>query len=222
MTLGDLIRRYRTDANDKAMPYFASDDEVTEWLNDAVAEAAVRGRLIYVSGDAGVCRISVAAGTTVYPLHSSLYEIAHIAWMKDGATERCPIRIVSVEWLDANVSRWRDCKGAPEFAVQEDRTLRLVPEPNRPGAVLLEGYRLPKVLMEDMEDAPEINAAHHRHLVHWALHRGFSIPDSESFDPNRAQLAEQAFTAYFGERPDSDLRRITREDEAHHVQPFWL
>ncbi|RPP87255.1 hypothetical protein IPC1125_34030, partial [Pseudomonas aeruginosa] len=59
------------------------------------------------------------------------------------------------------------------------------------------------------------------HLVQWALHRGFSIPDMESFDPNRAALAEAAFTAYFGERPDSDLRRITREDVPHHVEAFW-
>ena len=40
-------------------------------------------------------------------------------------------------------------------------------------------------------------------------------------DPTyRAAMAEQAFTEYFGQRPDSDLRRITREDVPHHVIPF--
>ena len=62
-------------------------------------------------------------------------------------------------------------------------------------------------------DKPEINQAHHRHLVHWALHRAFSKPDSETIDPTRAATAEAAFTRYFGPSPDADLRRSTRHDE---------
>ena len=58
--------------------------------------------------------------------------------------------------------------------------------------------------------------AHHEHLIDWALHRAFSVPDAEAFDPQRAALAEQAFTEYFGPLPDSDLRRITRHDVVHH------
>ena len=49
-----------------------------------------------------------------------------------------------------------------------------------------------------------------------ALHKAFSVPDSELFDPNRAALSERAFASYFGRLPDSDMRRITREDVAHH------
>ncbi|WP_442757332.1 phage adaptor protein, partial [Pseudomonas aeruginosa] len=49
MTLADLIRRVRTDANDMVEPYFWSDQDVADWLNDAVREAAVRGRLIHES-----------------------------------------------------------------------------------------------------------------------------------------------------------------------------
>ena len=58
--------------------------------------------------------------------------------------------------------------------------------------------------------------AHHEHLIDWALHRAFSVPDSEMFDANRAAQAEEAFTAYFGPLPDSDMRRITRHDVVHH------
>lgn len=58
---------------------------------------------------------------------------------------------------------------------------------------------------------------HHPHLVEWALHKAFSVPDAEFFDPNRAQIAEAKFIDYFGERPDSDLRRITREDVPQHM-----
>jgi hypothetical protein len=47
------------------------------------------------------------------------------------------------------------------------------------------------------------------------------VPDAETFDPNRAALAEQAFTRYFGLLPDSDLRRRTREDVTHVNQGFF-
>ena len=96
--------------------------------------------------------------------------------------------------------------------------------PDRAGILRLEGYRTPlaDMTLTDKDTVqPEIHPEHHRHLVQWALHRGFSIPDMESFDPSRAALAEDAFTAYFGQRPDSDLRRITREDVPHHVEAFW-
>lgn len=70
------------------------------------------------------------------------------------------------------------------------------------------------------DDAPEIHAAHHPHLVDWVLHQVFSTPDSEYFDPERADAAEARFTRYFGPMPDADLRRITREDVPNVVAPF--
>ena len=83
--------------------------------------------------------------------------------------------------------------------------------------------RLPEGAVVDADTAaPEISELHHEHLVNWALHKAFSIPDAEGFDPQRAQDAERDFTEYFGIRPDSDLRRITREDVPHTVEAFWV
>ncbi|QLI49491.1 structural protein [Pseudomonas phage vB_PaeM_USP_25] len=224
MTLADLIAAYRTDANDKAVPYFASDEEVTGWLNEAENEAAIRGRLIHESDTPAVCEIAVVAGTASYPLHASLYELSHVAFRPDGGATRKPVLLVSSEYLDACMRDWRDREGCPQYAIQSDSGIRLVPRPDAAGTLILEGYRLPMepMLLAEQETAtPEINGAHHRHLVQWALHCGFSIPDTESFDPNRAGIAEAAFTQYFGHRPDSDLRRITREDVPQTVKAFW-
>ena len=223
MTLADLIATYRTDANDKVQPYFASDEEVTGWLNEAVVEAAIRGRLIHESDDASICRIAVSAGNATYKLHASLYEITHIAYREAGGTSRCELRLVSTEYLDSCARNWRDSEGAPKFAVQGDIRLRLVPRPVSDGELLIEGYRTPKrpLELDDKEAEPEILALHHRHLVDWALYRGFSVPDTESFDPERAEKSLYAFERYFGLRPDSDLRRQTREDVPHTVQPSW-
>lgn len=224
MTLAQLIAMYRTDANDKAVPYFASDEEVAGWINEAEQEAAIRGRLIHESEAPAICRVPVVAGTASYPLHPALYELTHVAFRVPGGS-RSSVRLVSTEYLDAHVSDWRDAEGVPVLAVQSDRGIRLVPRPARDGELLLEGYRLPlapMALADADSAAPEISAAHHRHLVLWALHRGFSIPDTESFDPNRAAVAEDAFTGYFGLRPDCDLRRITREDAPHRNEAFWV
>lgn len=109
----------------------------------------------------------------------------------------------------------------PQFAIQDDTTIRLVPAPDLSGELQLEGYRVPIVHMENDNDMPEINQIHHVHLIQWALYKAFSVPDSEFFDPNRAAIAEQVFTDYFGLRPDSDLRRMAREDTPQIVQPFF-
>ena len=222
MTVAELIARYRSDAFDSVAPFALSDAEVIALLNEAVSEAAIRGRLIHESS-ASMCRITVTAGKSVYPINAALYELTHTAFREEGQ-KREPVTLASEEWLDQNVRDWRDEKGRPAYAVQSDRTLRLIPEPDRNGELLLEGYRLPIITLEadDLDAAPEINPSHHRYLVYWVLHRGFSIPDAERFDPSRAVEAEREFTRYFGARPDSDLRRVTREDVEHHVTPYWV
>lgn len=221
MTLNELIRQFRVEASDTVEPYFFSDSSVTDWLNNAESEAAIRGRLIHESDSAPVCRIKVEPGKASYRLHPTLYEIDHIAFVRDGDVRRELLKLTSTGNLDKVMPHWRDEVDDPCYAIQTDKHIRLAPTPLHPGTVKLEGYRLPKSPMEDGEDEPEINGAHHRHLVYWALHVGFGIPDTESFDPSRSAMAEAEFTRYFGQRPDSDLRRITREDVQHHVTAFW-
>jgi len=221
MTLEELIQQVRVAADDLVEPYFWSDEVIAGWLNDAQEEAAIRARLLHESDNSAVCQLKVKTGKASYPLHAALYEIDHIAFNRDGLYRAQPIKLVSGEALDRMMPEWRTEEGDPEYAIQGDTGLRLVPRPNEPGVVSLEGYRLPLSSMDTGSDEPEINAVHHRHLVHWALYRAFSVPDAEVFDPQRAQAAEASFIRYFGQRPDADLRRLTREDVQHHVQPFW-
>jgi len=221
MTLEDLIQRVRIEADDLFEPYFWSDEVITDWLNEAQEEAAIRGRLIHESDNAAVCTLKVKAGKASYPLHASLYEIDHLAFNRDGLYRVQPLKLVSGEALDSIMPDWRNEEGDPEYAIQGDKGLRLVPRPTDAGVVNLEGYRLPLSPMVTGSDEPGINAAHHRHLVHWALSKAFRVPDAEVFDPQRAQNAEALFTRYFGQQTDSDLRRMTREDVQHHVEPYW-
>ncbi len=222
MTLEELVEMFREEADDITQPYLFSAPRITQLLNDAEREACIRGRLIHESVDPAVCEIAVSAGASVYPLHAALYEIDHIAFRATGDTRRCRLLLKSTEWLDDNVCGWRDAEGPPEYAVQTDKNVRLVPSPTAAGTLLLEGYRLPMAIMASNNDTPEINATHHAYLVHWALHKAFSKPDVDFYDPELATRSEAEFTRYFGPRPDADLRRTTREDEPHHVRSFWV
>ena len=110
--------------------------------------------------------------------------------------------------------------GTPQFAVQDDTSIRLIPTPDVDGVLRLEGYCVPMVDMVLPTDAPKIHRAHHVYLIQWALHKAFSVPDTEFFDAERSAIALEDFENYFGLRPDSDLRRITREDKPHVAESF--
>lgn len=222
MNLEQLIQQYRVSAHDTAQPYFADDERLTSLFNEAVHEAAIRGRLIHESQRVDICEVAVVPNQAVYPLHSSLYEITHSRWLSDTAGDSVPVKLVSTETLDSVMPEWRERSGQPECAIQDDMTIRLVPRPHESGTLYLEGYRVPLADMVNLGDEPEINSVHHRHLYHWVMKRVFTTTDAEVFDPQRADEADAEFTRYFGLRPDSDLRRIVREDEPHHIQPFFV
>ena len=224
MILSELIRKFRVAAFDMEQPYLFADEDITDWLNDAVKEAAIRGRLIHDSTTTGVCTISTLPAIPNYALHESLYEIDAIHWLSvDNPYRVNRLRLVSQEDMADIWHDWRTRDhDTPEYAIQHDTNIRLVPAPNVAGVITIEGYRTPIAPMVLDTDRPEINIIHHEYLIQWALHKGFGIPDSEVFDMNRSALTEQEFTKYFGERPDSDLRRITREDVPHVVKPFWV
>lgn len=223
MLLSELLRRFRVDANDKVEPYFNEDIDVIAWLNDAANEACIRGRLLHESQNPDVCQIPITTSSSQYPLHPSLYELTLVWFEPDNGFRGSNLALVSPEYLDQRYEseNWRRLKGMPQFAIQDDTTIRLVPAPDITGELQLEGYRVPIVHMENDNDMPEINQIHHVHLIQWVLYKAFSVPDSEFFDPNRAAIAEQVFTDYFGLRPDSDLRRMAREDTPQIVQPFF-
>ncbi|WP_308472575.1 hypothetical protein [Neisseria gonorrhoeae] len=87
MNLKALIARFRVLANDKAEPYFWSDEEVSGWLNDAVHEACLRGRLLH-SDDAFVT--DVEKGRPLYAYAAGgfaagyAYEIDSIRFVSDA------------------------------------------------------------------------------------------------------------------------------------------
>ena len=222
MNLEQLIQQFRVDSDDTVTnPPLWADEWIAAWLTEAQAEAAIRGRLLYEAANAAVCQIAVAANTATHDLHKSLFELVHLRFQATGATTSSVVTIKAREELDRIRPGWRDETGTPRHAVQDDTRITLVPRPEVAGTLHVEGYRVPLKALANDTDKPEIHEAHHRHLVHWALHRAFTKPDSETIDPTRAATAEAAFTRYFGPSPDADLRRSTRHDEVQTNKAFF-
>ena len=212
-----LRRRVRLLAQDTTLPYLWQDEDIDDWLNEAQQEAAIRARLLRATpaSHPALCEFSLTAGETAIALPEQLYEISYQEWVI-GA-ERRPLKLVSREWMDTTLPGWRAIPAAdPDYLVQDRQALEVVPPPIADGSVLIEGYRLPEPMGADDEE-PGIPLAHHIHLVQWALHVGYSLPDAETFNPGKSQAAEAEFTRYFGARPDADLRADTRNDETHRI-----
>lgn len=216
MTLQDLIRRFRVLAKDTIEPCLWSAENITDWLNDAQAQACIRGRLIREDSLVSVCQISLNSLEYRYRLHPSVYELINVRLIPVSGDKPRFLRLVSREWLDAEYPDWRDSQEPAAFVIQDDTRIRVVGVFETGDLIRMECYRLPMVAMVNDDDTPEIHRSHHEHLIQWALHKAFSIPDTESVDPTRSALAEAAFTRYFGILPDSDMRRSTREDVPHH------
>ncbi len=222
MNLEQLIQQFRVDADDLTEPNFWDAEWIAAWLTEAQAEAAIRKRLLYEAPNPAVCQIAVAANAATHELHKSLFELVHLRFQATGAATSSVLSIKAREELDRIRPGWRDETGTPRHAIQDDTRITLVPRPEVAGTLHVEGYRVPLKALENDTDKPEIHEAHHRHLVHWALHRAFTKPDSETIDPQRAAAAEAAFTRYFGPSPDADLRRSTRHDEVQTNKAFWV
>lgn len=221
MTLEDMIRRFRVAARDTVEPFLFPTEDVIDWLNEAQNEACIRARLIREDELEAVCSIALTPGTHTYALNPLVYEIISL-WIKPASGRKRPVKLRSREWLDHHLPEWRECPRPAEIAIQDDTTVRIVGAVEAGDTLELECYRLPRRPMVNDTDKPEIHEAHHLHLVQWALHRAFSIPDTEAFDAARADRAEAAFTRYFGPSPDADLRRSTRHDEVQTNKVFWV
>jgi hypothetical protein len=229
MNLGELRTQTRIDSDDRKPPFFSKDDELRAWLNEAEAEAAMRARLIFDDSQ----RVVLTAGTSRYTL-TSLFEITWAGIYREATPAVPPstpatyatrlereLYLIDRDENDEIYPQWREDRCAPERLIVDDTSVTL------PGILAsnyqlrLEGYRTPATPMVDNADEPEINPMHHRFLVHWALHRAYSKPDAEIFNPGKAADALKAFEAYFGERWSANQRKRNQASRPHHNRSYF-
>ena len=212
MNLQQLDAIFREEAFDYRDDPLWTPQVVASHLSEAEEEAALRMRLLL-----DVAEIETDPASQMYVLGGRFFEIIHAAWAPAGTTRFGPLYQTSIEALDARHPGWRTERvSRPQYLVHSDTGIRLAGAVSGPGVLQIEGYRLPKRPLRTPTDQPEINDAHHRQLVNWALYRAFLKVDTETIDNTRAANAYAAFERYFGLRPDAELNKWTRRDLAHH------
>lgn len=222
MTLAELIAQFRVDSDDLAAGQLSSDANITAWLNEAEDEAAIRAQLIHDVSTVAVCSIAVTAPTSVYTLHSAILDITRAVFTPTGSTTEYELYLTDRIEQDRTHPGWRTLVDIPHEAIQLDTTLQLGCIPSTSGTITLEAHRLPLLPIEDRaSESPEIGRVHHRHLVQWALHRCYSRPDTEVFNPNKAATALAEFERVFGLRPGPSYRRDSQANRPQHNKAVW-
>lgn len=227
MTLDELILQFRSDADDRvgtdqAGDYLFETADIVGWLNEAQEEAVDRALLLHESAIDEICNIAVTAGTTTYLVHELVLNITRAAFTPTGSSQEYFLEPRDVLELDRIRPAWRTNTDTPHDYIHDSTTIRLGCIPIADGNIRIECYRLPLTNIDDSEtEAPEIHRQNHRALVHWALYRGYSRPDAEVFDKDRAAEELAKFERVFGLKVDAKLRRNTNANRPLFNKAVW-
>lgn len=209
MDAAGLIHTFRQRADDAVEPYLWQDVDLFAWATEAEREACVRARLIWDAAS-GFLTFPLVPGQQAYAIDQRIDHIERVSVTLDAGGRPYDLCLTGIDGIQARPD-WASRRGRPEMAARVGNSLHLWPTPGRAGSLSIACYRHPLAAMEMDSDEPEIASEHHESLVDWMLYRAYSTKDSETEDPQRAELALARFTANFGERNSADVTRRHRE-----------
>lgn len=213
MTLAELIRRGRLAAGDTVQPYFVSDDDWRDWLNDAAEEAAIRARLI----EDEQIEVSVSAGDPLGAYPDYVWAVQRV--YLNGRQ----LQLVDREMLDASEGEaWEAASGDPIACYEVSGKLRFYPIPSSDGAARAVAFCIPRNPLMGDNDEPELRQRTHLKLLNFALSQYYDRQDAETFDPNKAAAYMAAFERDFGPPVDEKAMRRKRINTRRFVAGAWF
>lgn len=218
MNVADFIAEFRRVTDDVKTDYLWEDEEIVNYLNDAVNEACERALLLEDRNTAATCSIALQAFQGDYALHPSVIKVKRLTFRGRALNE------TSVEAMDAQDPDWESRTGQPrQYICGQNAGLRLVPAPVAGESIALTVYRTPitALTMDDDTAEPEIPARHHMRLLSWVYRCAYLKQDSETLDRDKAERHERIFEASFGARPDANVMRKQRDRRPHVVRFGW-
>jgi hypothetical protein len=211
MNLRDLTTLFRNEVDDTTAPFLWSDEEVTEFANDAEAEACRRARLLVDSSSADICALAVLAadaGLVTLDPRVMFVRRAHV----EGAR---PLARMNMQDMESDNPYWQNATaGTPRMFITDYETGKLLlwPAPDQDEVLLLTVVRTPLEEMNDDDDTPEIAPRFHRSLRFWMMFRAYSKQDSQANDPKKAADSLALFEQEFGKKSSAlDETWIERE-----------
>lgn len=224
-TLAQLEADVREELDDALAPFLWSSDRIRQLLNEAVAEANLRARLITDSATPTVCRIELVPGQSEYDLDRSIIVIRRAVL---ASQPQCALTRTKSYVLDRCSPGWRTHKGRPEYLVRDQRNLLILsPAPTIADQLQLTVWRNPleSEQMEGDADDPSdagIEAIWHSKLVHWACFRALSKTDAEAETPSGARMHYEMFEAAFGPRPTASQLEQLSIDPVTGTEAVWF
>jgi hypothetical protein len=194
MNSSELVVQFRSDMDDKELPYLWSDDDVFGYANDAQKEFCRKTDGIEDSRTTSVCRIEIVPGTEWYANSPLILHTREASRIDTG-------RVVPVGSLEKARALGLVFDGAagPLRALVDGQSKgfwRATPLPNETVSVQLSVFRLPLAVINADSQALEIDDQHHPHLVLWMRHRAYLKQDADAFDPKGSAEYQAAFWAY--------------------------
>jgi hypothetical protein len=217
MKRGKLKEVARELLGDTRPPYFWSDVELEVYLNEAQVEACRRARLLVDSTTAAVCQVAITIDTQDFALDPRVIMVRRAKL----ANESFPLTRKSQAALDEEYPGWdTDSSSTPSFyfADANSAKISLYPKADTADTLHMTVVREPLVEMNDDEDTPEIPARYHYSLLHWALHRAYMKPGSETFNDKESATALAMFEVEFGRRRSADVERFEAEHEGYDIE----
>ena len=215
MNVVALFDRFRTDVADVAAPYLWADDEVWEYIDEAQKMfCRLEGGIPDSRSD--ITQIAATEGEEWGDLSPRILKIRDARRLSDAR----PVAVLNVEDIPAAAAgndygaprglRLDDTQGPVcSFIVgMEKDAVRWVPIPVADDVVALTVYRLPLEVISGENPAElEIDEQHHRSLLMWMKHLGYSKQDAETFDKGKAADFENAFRGYCQQAKEERERR---------------
>jgi hypothetical protein len=211
-----LLHLFREDTRDVRAPYFWSDAEVLQYMDDAQKMfCRLQGGI--ADATSAVTQISVAAADVFIPLSPRILKIRAAKRTYDGRD----LEILNYE--DLQTGGMGDDYGVPTgYTIDEStgdvraivtgmeaNSARLVKIPDQPLTIALVVYRMPLQDITNTGQPLEIDDHHHVHLLLWMKYLAYRKQDAETFDRERADQCRADFVAY------CDQAKAEREKREH-------
>ncbi len=206
MILAELLSATRSTLDDTVQPYLWGDDELTRWMNNAVREVCIRGRMLKVDAvsDPKRCLLPLQAGVASISLDASI--LVPGSGMLTGQDKK--LHAVTAASMDKINDAWdngNQTPATPEYMIMDlaQKSIRLHPVPDVAYELRLRCWRVPVELeeMETSQDEPIIHLSNAEDLKHWACYEAYLKQGSETYDTAKAETQLAIFESRFGSRP---------------------
>lgn len=206
MNVSELYDRFRSDVVDTVKPYFWTDDDVFQYMDDAYKMfARLTGGIADFTSD--LTRIEITAGDPVGIYDRRILRISKAYRESDQA------EIKVINQTDLTFIRGDDygllrpayldnLPGPVRYMVigMERGKVKWLQLPEENDAALLHIFRLPvdRITQDTSDDFdfPEIGEEHVPHLVLWMKAKAYAKTDADTFNGALAEANEKKFTDY--------------------------